>query len=623
MTPDRSHEPLPDVDFRALFSTLPTPYVVMTPELIVVAANAAYLASTGRQLQDLVGVGVFVSFPETTDLDEQGRSPIHRSMDRVVLTGLAETMPVQRYPIASPDGTMSQRKWLVIHVPVLDPAGRVVLLVQRAEDITDFAVEREQAAANLGIGNPRAEHADANPLIDDEGGPRDETAWRQRVEQVEADLFSRARELSEALAAKDEVARQLASLAEVALTLASAQSVQEVEQIVVRGLTVLDADGGAIVAAASDGGWRITIGDELGKDVQRLFGHVGYDSPLPGPTTARTGRRLLLPSRASGLDFDPSMADVYAETQRSGWAFLPLVVEGTCRGCLAVSWVNEHRFTPAELGVLDGFAAQCAQALHRVELIEAGRAAAEQRQRLSEALQHALLTPPPQPDGLRIDVRYRAASQDAQIGGDWYDAFVQPDGATMLAIGDVIGHDNKAAAKMGQLRGLIRAVSYNPDPDAAYDSPATALRHAEQTAQGLDVDTIATAVLARLEPRSGSADQGRRLTWSNAGHPPPLLLRADGHVEYLEPKSDLLLGVDPSRARHDHEMMMPAGSTLLLYTDGLIEKRGASLHDGLEALRAAAVELAHQPLPDLIDGILARLAPEAGDDDIAMIAVRS
>jgi serine phosphatase RsbU (regulator of sigma subunit) len=114
----------------------------------------------------------------------------------------------------------------------------------------------------------------------------------------------------------------------------------------------------------------------------------------------------------------------------------------------------------------------------------------------------------------------------------------------------------------------------------------------------------------------------RMLRWSNAGHPPPLVLHPDGSTELLDTEADLLLGVDPTSARRDHVVELPVGTTLLCFTDGLVERRGASLDDGLADLREAVADLAATPLDALCDTPLARLAPDEAGDDIALLAVR-
>ncbi|SDY38353.1 PAS domain S-box-containing protein [Geodermatophilus africanus] len=245
------------------------------------------------------------------------------------------------------------------------------------------------------------------------------------------------------------------------------------------------------------------------------------------------------------------------------------------------------------------------------------RAAAERA--LSDRLQQALLTPPPEPDHLQVAVRYRPAAHGAQVGGDWYDAFLQPDGATMLVIGDVVGHDSDAAAAMGQLRGLLRVLAYDNE-----EPPSATLSRAEHVARGLAVSTLATVVLARIERHPDVAVAGTRvLRWSNAGHLPPVLLAPDGTTSLLATRPDLMLGIDCDAPRADHTAEIDDGHTLLLVTDGLVERRDADLDAGLATLRAALRDLGETPLEELCDTLLARMLPEPGADDVAIVAVRA
>ncbi|MGY2128826.1 PP2C family protein-serine/threonine phosphatase [Blastococcus sp. SYSU DS0617] len=238
---------------------------------------------------------------------------------------------------------------------------------------------------------------------------------------------------------------------------------------------------------------------------------------------------------------------------------------------------------------------------------------------LSDRLQQALLTPPPEPDHLHVVVRYQPAGHESQVGGDWYDAFMQPDGATVIAIGDVVGHGSEAAAAMGQLRGLLRALAYDND-----ETPATTLGRTDRAARGLAVGTLATAILARIERHPDVPVAGRRVVrWSNAGHVPPLVLAPDGSSRVLETGPDLMLGVEPSAGRRDHTADLDSDHTLLLVTDGLVERRGSDLDEGMARLQDALRDLGGRPLDELLDTLLDRLVPRAGEDDVAIVAVRA
>ncbi len=150
------------------------------------------------------------------------------------------------------------------------------------------------------------------------------------------------------------------------------------------------------------------------------------------------------------------------------------------------------------------------------------------------------------------------------------------------------------------------------------------MRSLDVAVEGLLPGTTATAVVAKIPPpAAGAADRPRLLTWSNAGHPPPLLLHEDGRVEELAtPRAELMLGVDPSARRTDSVVTVQRGATLLLYTDGLVEGRDLALDDGIARLRSAVTELAGEPLSVLCDQVIERLRPEGLQDDVALVAIR-
>ena len=259
-----------------------------------------------------------------------------------------------------------------------------------------------------------------------------------------------------------------------------------------------------------------------------------------------------------------------------------------------------------------------AQVAERAGLaVDNARLFAEQRD-LAEGLQRSLLTAPPQPDHLEIVVRYEAAAETAQVGGDWYDAFVQDAGATMLVIGDVVGHDTAAAAAMGQVRNLLRGISV-----FSGQGPADVLHGVDRALDTLGVDTTATAVLARLEQTPAEVEEGvTRLRWSNAGHPPPVVLAPDGSVDLLSTDDpDLLLGLDPDTRRADHRLRLRPGDTLLLYTDGLVERRDAGLSEGLAWLVDSLTGWGDADPEDLCDHLLDAVGEH--EDDLVLLALRA
>ena len=220
---------------------------------------------------------------------------------------------------------------------------------------------------------------------------------------------------------------------------------------------------------------------------------------------------------------------------------------------------------------------------------------------------------------MQVVVRYEPAAEAAQVGGDWYDAFLQPDGATMFVIGDVIGHDTAAAAAMAQVRSLLRGIAAH-----AGEGPADVLSGVDQVMHLLQVETTASVVLARVEQTVDERARGiTHLRWSNAGHPPPMVINPDGSVTVLGGgEADLLLGIDPATRRVESTVSIERGSTVLLYTDGLVERRGQSLDEGLIRLGETLAKLADRELDELCDELLVRLLPDRPDDDVALVAVR-
>ncbi|MFG1706950.1 SpoIIE family protein phosphatase [Nonomuraea sp. M3C6] len=237
----------------------------------------------------------------------------------------------------------------------------------------------------------------------------------------------------------------------------------------------------------------------------------------------------------------------------------------------------------------------------------------QRTQRVALALQNCLLPDPPDVPGMEITARYRPSATAVEIGGDWYDSFLLPDGATILTIGDVVGHDLAAAVTMSQLRNMLRGLAMD-----RREPPGDILRRLNIATEALYGDGTATCILARLE----GPEHGRWwLHYSVAGHPPPLLVTHEGEGRFLGGALNPILGVGNDQPRTSTVAALPPRSTLLLYTDGLVEVPGEDLDEGLERLRRYATSLARAPLDTFSDQLLARM-PIAKKDDIAMIAVR-
>ncbi|MEV1062775.1 SpoIIE family protein phosphatase [Streptomyces sp. NPDC050263] len=274
-----------------------------------------------------------------------------------------------------------------------------------------------------------------------------------------------------------------------------------------------------------------------------------------------------------------------------------------------VRTVPAHPFDTADLEVVSDIG-------RRVGLVVDNARRYGRQRAVAEAMQRNLLAPLPRLGRLRLAARYQPAPAGSQVGGDWYDAFELKDGTLALVIGDVVGHDLTAAAGMAQLHGILRSLAWDH-----IGPPGSVVDRLDDAMPAITTVTMATLVLARVE---GHPDTGPwTLRWTSAGHPPPLLLTPGGHARYLEAGQGLLLGADlgDDTSRPNATQPLPPGSTLLLYTDGLVEIPGSDLDTGLGRLRRHALALAPAPLDTLCDQLLARMPP-GSTDDVALLALR-
>jgi GGDEF domain-containing protein len=217
-------------------------------------------------------------------------------------------------------------------------------------------------------------------------------------------------------------------------------------------------------------------------------------------------------------------------------------------------------------------------------------------------------------EDLLLAGRYRGASNPRGSGGDWFDAFILPDGTAALVLGDVAGHDAVAATTMMQLRTLLRGFAVTHEI-----APSQVLHRLDRFFAQLDLDLLATAFFGWVHPDPAG---GLVLRWCNAGHLPPVVLAANGETVILESRNDLLLGLGLETTRADLSLRLQPESTLLLYSDGLIETRNADLDHGLDRLRAAASVRATLDVADLCDELVSAMVGGSSHDDVTVLAVR-
>ncbi|WP_225802009.1 SpoIIE family protein phosphatase [Streptomyces sp. NK15101] len=278
----------------------------------------------------------------------------------------------------------------------------------------------------------------------------------------------------------------------------------------------------------------------------------------------------------------------------------PLIAEGTVTGLAGVYQdVSDSRRTEAALtATFDHLTA-----LHDQS---------ELRHQLALQLQQAIVPEVPglqeMPGDLVVAARYRPAAKEYRVGGDWYDVLALPSGKILVAVGDIAGHGIDAVTGMVALRNAQRALAFTGR------SPRRLMEWLNEVTLRTGGGVTATAVCALYDA------EDRGLLWTSAGHLPMVLLR-DGRARLLEPPRDLLLGAVPSYAYREQRIGLRPGDTLLLYTDGLIERRHDGLDEGLARLAGDAERLAGHAPDTLVDALLATAAGDT-DDDTSIVAVR-
>ena len=410
----------------------------------------------------------------------------------------------------------------------------------------------------------------------------------------------------------------LALLAETTTSLTSTLDVDEALRRLVR-LVLPRLGDWAVVDLFAEGGelWRkAVVHHEEGALVSRaeLEGPMPpvLDSPRPLARALRGGA----PTLAGPEDYQGPPDSGIAVTQRELFqatgmhsaAIAPLRGPGEILGALTLGRADRTgAFDATELSLVDDIARRAGLAVGNARLYERQR-------RVAETMQRHLLPQLPRVRGLEMAARYLSAPRASQVGGDWYDAFVLPDGATALVIGDVVGHDLDAAAGMAQIRNMLRAYTWDcPDP------PSVIVDRLDRAVVHIAEASMATMVLARL---GGSGGGPWQLCWTNAGHPPPLLVSHDGQTSFLDDGHGLLLGTGLSPTRTDAVVSLPPLTTVVFYTDGLIESPSRSIDDGLARLCRYSAALARRPLGPFCDQILRHVRPRDNEDDVAMLALR-
>ncbi|MER6960040.1 SpoIIE family protein phosphatase [Streptomyces sp. NPDC000618] len=289
----------------------------------------------------------------------------------------------------------------------------------------------------------------------------------------------------------------------------------------------------------------------------------------------------------------------------AAWAFLPLIASGRPVGACVLAYAEPHTFSTHERAVLTSLAGLIAQALDRALLYDV-------KHKLAHGLQAALLPHSlPSLPGIEATARYLPATRGMEIGGDFYD-LVPSQPLPVAVIGDVQGHNVTAAGLMGQIRTAVRAYT------TVGQEPGEVMRSTNRLLIDLGSELFASCLYLRLDPARGRAVMAR------AGHPPPLLRRADGRVRVLDLAGGPLLGIDDSATYPTTEVELSPGCVLALYTDGLIETPGVDIEDAVAELGTRLGEAGDRPLEELADELVGHYAAaEERIDDVALLLLRA
>lgn len=410
-----------------------------------------------------------------------------------------------------------------------------------------------------------------------------------------------------------------AFLLDAGRALAEADSTAEVLRVAASlSMPGFSPDGLAVFGVEGD---RLTV---IGHHGQEVADVSLWDMPLatdyPAAQVARTGRAVYVGSPEEYAERFPTTWPLVEPYGRVSWAYLPLVAAGTTIGAWMAGFREPVAFTPDERSVLTTVARMLGQALSRAGLQESER-------ELTAGLQRTML-PARKPGvfGMAVAARYVPTGGGLQVGGDWYDVISLPSGRTAIVIGDVQGHDVRAAGLMGQLRVALRAyAAEGHGPDAVLSRTSRYLAGLADE-QGADV-RFATCLYVEIDPLTGTLDVVR------AGHPEPAIRLGDGTTIVRRTAVGLPLGIEPDCDYPTTRMMLEPGEVLALCTDGMIETGGHDLESGwtrltralaagpaddLEALADALVQAVVGPGSHQTTGPLA----DRREDDIALVLLR-
>ncbi len=464
-----------------------------------------------------------------------------------------------------------------------------------AEEVTGFAFETEYARPDgttfpAAVTVSRVEGGAGQPIL--ASFARDLTHERRReAEQAQLASEQAARREAEHVA---EMVSGMQLLVDAALAHTTSEGMMNA--LIPRVRAVLDADA-ASVLLREEGEDVLIVRASTGGDPENRL-RVAFGDYFSGMVAAE-GRPMLEQDPRLEQLADPAMR----EAEVISLMGVPLLVSNEVAGVLAVG-SSDRRFSSDDLAMLRLAADRVALALDHARVYE-------REHRIAETLQRSLL-PEVMPNlpGMGVSARYVPAASEAEVGGDWFDVITMPGGKVGLVMGDVAGKGLSAASMVGSMRSALRAYALEGHEPAVVLERLNRLVWAE-----LDESQMATLIYVVFDPLEG------KLSWVNAGHLPPLRTTGNGsQPEFLQGARSVPLGVMPFPSFEEGNADLGQGSTILLYTDGLVERPGSVIDMGLDAL-AQAVDEAPEGTDALLDHLLRELSPEGGvSDDVALLA---
>ena len=381
----------------------------------------------------------------------------------------------------------------------------------------------------------------------------------------------------------------------------------EVAQFVaLRAAACVGAEYSNLALVNSEGGsLRLFHSPFLDPDLEAQYTDVPLDAAYPIAAAAREGRVVLLPDLAS---YEREFSGLVADTTAAGiqaTASMPLYrFDGTLLGAIGFAWADPMVFSPKLEAALRAVAHLCVETVERAERYDADH-------ELIVALQDRLLPSLPVLAGAKASARYLTSGSEATVGGDWYEGLLLGPGRMAFIVGDVVGHGITAAADMALIRGMISALLH------ARVAPSQIFTELTDLLARSGSPLLATAALAVVDIPDST------ITYATAGHPPPMLWLPDGTVKMLDNANTTLIGASiepPSRAR---TAPFPLGARLVMYTDGLVERRDRPFDEGVQeaAAHLGTISAHLEPAKVIASLIDALIGGKTTDDDVAVLVV--